>query len=119
MLITVALVPDVVTEADAVMFVAPAELISAAFKMIEATPPLVNAVAEAGLNATRELSAANVTTVFVDTSAPLLSLTVAVTVTGVPNVTELELTLNVIELKSIVVGVVPVPAALSGPVPQP
>jgi hypothetical protein len=103
------------------MLVAPAELKLAAFKMTEAVPPTVNAVAEVGVNTTSGLVAAKVTTVL-GTSAPLPSLTVAVAVTGVPKSTTLEVKLNVIEpvLVGVGVGVEPVePDAPSGPVPQP
>ena len=119
-LVTVAVVPDVVTAADAVMLVAPAELTSAAFKMIEATPlEFVRAVAEVGVNTTSVLSAAKVTTAFC-TSAPLPSLSVAVAVCGAPNVTVLEVKLKVREPEPDGVGVEPVePAAVSGPVPHP
>ena len=73
-----------VTAADAVMLVAPEELMLAASKVTEATPlALVNVVAEAGVNTTRLLVAANVTTAF-GVIAPLPSLSVAVAVTGVP-----------------------------------
>jgi len=116
-LVTVAVVPDVVTDAEAVMLVAPSESKLAAFKVIVAMPlPFVNLVAEVGVNATSELPAAKVTTVL-GTSAPLPSLTVAVAVTAVPNVTTLELKLKVIEAVPAGVGVEP--DAPSGPVPQP
>ena len=128
MLVTVAVVPAVVTEADAVILVAPAESKLAAFKVIVATPKglptvpsPVKAVAEVGVNTTIALAGAKVTTVFAS-SAPLAFLTVAEAVTGVPNVTELELTLNVRELKSVGVGVgvgVGVEPSPSGPVPHP
>ena len=100
MLVTVEVVPPVVTGADAVMLVAPAESMLAAFKTTEAVPPTpVNAVAETGVNTTRSLGAAKVTTAPC-TSTPLASLSVAVTVTGVPNVTTLEVKLKVRELRS-------------------
>jgi hypothetical protein len=115
-LVIVVVVPFVVTGADAVMLVAPSEIMLAAFKVMEAVPlTSVNAVVEVGVNATSELDAAKVTTAPC-TSAPLASLSVAVAVTGVPNVT-LEGTLKVRELESDGVGVEP--AAPSGPVPHP
>jgi hypothetical protein len=86
--------------ADAVILEAPVESMLAAFKVTEATPlAFVNAVAEAGVNATRPLDAAKVTIAFCNRS-PSASLSVAVAVTGVPNVTTLEETLKVRELKS-------------------
>ena len=100
-----------VTGADAVMLVAPVESTLAAFKVTEAMPlAFVRAVAEVGVNVTSELVAEKVTTAPC-TTAPLASLSDAVAVTGVPNVTILEPTLNVRELKSVVVGVVPGAAA--------
>jgi hypothetical protein len=82
-LVTVAVVLPVVTDAEAVILVAPAESKLAEFKIIVAMPlPFVNAVAEVGVNATSVLPAAKVTTT-PDTAAPLPSVTVAVTVTGV------------------------------------
>jgi hypothetical protein len=84
----------VVTGADAMILVAPAESVLATFNVIEATPWLipsayVNAVAEAGVNVTMSLVAMNVTTA-PSTRFPLASRTVAVAVTGVPNVKILE-----------------------------
>ena len=118
-LVTVVVVPSVVTDADAVMLVAPAESKLAAFKTIEATPlAFVNAVAEVGVNVTSELVAAKVTTAL-GTSAPLASLSVAVAVTGVPNVTTLEGMLKIRELRSVVVVPVPVLVALVSPLPHP
>jgi hypothetical protein len=111
-LVTVVVVPLVATEADAVMLVAPAESMFAVFKVMEAMPlSFVRDVAEVGVNVTMLLVAAKVTTVF-GASAPLEFLSVAVTVTGVPNVT-LEGTLKVRELRSVVV--VPVVAPLPHP----
>jgi hypothetical protein len=116
-LVTVVVVPLVATEADAVMFVAPAESMLAVFKVMEAMPlAFVNAVAEVGVNVTRPLVAAKVTTAF-GTTAPLASLSVAVAVTGVPNVT-LEGMLKVRELRSVVVVPVPVVAPLPHPLRQ-
>jgi hypothetical protein len=102
-LVIVVVVPPDVIFADAVMFVAPIESMLAAFKVMEATPwwtpsAYVFAVAEVGVNATRPLDAAKVTTT-PSTSVPLKSLSVAVTDTGVPYVT-LEGTLKVRELRS-------------------
>ena len=117
-LVTVSVVPSVVTGADAVMLVAPVESILAAFKVMEATPlAFVNAVAEVGVNVTSELVAAKVTTAPC-ISAPLASLSVAVAVTGVPKVTTFEGMLKIRELRSVVV-VVPVPVAVVSPLPHP
>ena len=53
-LVTVVVVPPDVICADAVMLVAPAELMSAEFILMKATPlAFVNAVAEVGVNVTR------------------------------------------------------------------
>jgi len=118
-LVTVLIVPLVVTGADAVMLVAPVESILAAFKTIEATPlAFVRAEADVGVNVTRPLVAAKITTAL-DTSAPLASVSVAVTVTGVPNVTTLEGMIKVRELRSVVVVFVPVPVAIVSPLPHP
>jgi hypothetical protein len=123
-LVTVSVVPFVVTDADAVMLVAPVESILAAFKVMEATPlASVNAVAEVGVNVTSELVAAKVTTAPC-ISAPLASLSVAVAVTGVPKVTTFEGMLKIRELRSVVVVPVPVPvpvlvAVVSSPLPHP
>jgi hypothetical protein len=120
-LVTVSVVPSVVTDADAVMLVAPVESILAAFKVMEATPlAFVNAVAEVGVNVTSELVAAKVTTAF-GTSAPLASLSVAVAVTGIPKVTMLEGMLKVRELRSVVVVPVSVPVlvVVVSPLPHP
>jgi len=107
-LVTVLVVPSVVTGADAVILVAPVESMLPAFKRTEAIPlAFVNAVAEVGVNVTSELVAAKVTTAPF-ASAPVASLTIAVAVTGVPNVT-LDGTLKVRELRSVVVVPVPVP----------
>ena len=117
-LVTVSVVPFVVTDADAVMLVAPVESILAAFKVMEATPlASVNAVAEVGVNVTSELVAAKVTTAPC-ISAPLASLSVAVAVTGVPKVTTFEGMLKIRELRSVVVVPVPVPV-VSSPLPHP
>jgi len=79
-----------VPDADAVMLVAPEEAILAASNVTDATPlALVNAVADAGVNTTRPLVAANETTAL-GTAVPLASFSVAVAVTGVPNATELD-----------------------------
>jgi len=116
-LLIVEAVPLMVTGADAVMYVAPAESILAAFNLIEATPlAFVNAVAEVGVNATSELDAAKVTTAPC-TNAPLASLSVEVAVIGVPNVT-LEGTLKARELRLVVVVLEPVPVPVSAPLPQ-
>jgi len=118
-LVTVSVVPSVVTGADAVMLVAPVESILAAFKVMEATPlAFVNAVAEVGVNVTSELVAAKVTTAL-GTSAPLASLSVTIAVTGVPKVTTLEGILKVRELRSVVVVPVPVLVAVVSPLPHP
>jgi hypothetical protein len=122
-LVIVEVVPPAVTGADAVTLVAPAELGPAVFKRMEAVPPTVNAVAEAGSNATSALDAAKVTTAS-DTSVPLASLSVAVAVAGVPYITELEEKLKVREPEpdgvGVGVGVEPVePDVPSGPVPHP
>jgi hypothetical protein len=115
-LLIVVVVPAVVTGADAVMYVAPSEALLAAFKVTEATPlTSVNAVAEVGVNATRPLDAAKVTTAFF-TNAPLPSLSIAVTVTGVPDVI-LEGTLKLREPRLVVV--VPVPVPVVSPLPHP
>jgi hypothetical protein len=117
-LLIVVVVPAVVTGADAVMYVAPSEALLAAFKVTEATPlTSVNAVAEVGVNATRPLDAAKVTTAFF-TNAPLPSLSIAVTVTGVPDVI-LEGTLKLREPRLVVVGPVPVPVLVVSPLPHP
>jgi len=106
----------VVTAADAVMLVAPVESVLAAFIRIEATPlAFVNAVADVGVNTTSELVSAKVTTAPF-TSAPVASLTIAVAVTGVPNVT-LDGTLKVRELRSVVVVPVPVLVLVSSLLP--
>jgi hypothetical protein len=98
------------------MYVAPSEALLAAFKVTEATPlAFVNAVAEVGVNATRPLDAAKVTTAFF-TNAPLPSLSIAVTVAGVPNIT-LEGTLKLREPRLVVV--VPVPVPVVSPLPHP
>ena len=117
-LVTVVVVPDVVTGADAVILVEPAESILAAFKTIEATPlAFVNAVPEVGVNVTSVVSvAAKVTTAF-GTTAPLASVSVAVAVTGVPNATTLEGILKVREAVAVAVVVVPVPVPILVPVP--
>ena len=118
-LVTVVIVPPVVIDADAVMLVAPAESKLAAFKTIEATPlALVRAEADVGVNVTRSLVAAKVTTAL-GTSAPLASVSVAVAVTGVPNVTTLEGMIKVRELRSVVVVFVPIPVAVVSPLPHP
>ena len=118
-LVIIVVVPLVVTGADAVILVAPAESKLAAFKTIEATPlAFVNAVAEVGVNVTRPLVAAKVTTAL-GTSAPLASVSVAVAVTGVPNVTMLEGMIKVRELRSVVGVFVPVPVAIVSPLPHP
>ena len=117
-LVTVLVVPSVVTGADAVILVAPVESMLPAFKRTEAIPlAFVNAVAEVGVNVTSELVAAKVTTAPF-ASAPVASLTIAVAVTGVPNVT-LDGTLKVRELRSVVVVPVPVPVLLSTLPPHP
>jgi hypothetical protein len=118
--VTVDAVPPVVTDADAVMLVAPEESMLAASKLTEATPlAFVRAVAEVGVNVTRPFVAVKLTTASCNGS-PLAFLSVAVAVTGVPNVTVLDEMLNVIVLDP-VVGVVPVPVPVpsSGPVPHP
>jgi len=116
-LVTVAVVPPVVTEADAVMLVAPSESTLAAFKVTEAIPLVfVRAVAEVGVKVTRLLVAAKLTTAPC-TSAPLASRSVAVAVTGVPNVTVLAEMFNVKLPEPVGVGV---ESLLSpGPSPQP
>lgn len=97
--------------------------------MTEATPlAFVNAVV-AGVNTTSELSAATKVTTAPGSSAPLASLSVAVALRGVPNITELEAVLKVRELRLVVVGVVgvvvvvvvvaPVVAVVAGLPPHP
>jgi len=114
-LVTVVVVPSVVTGANAVMLVAPVESILAAFKVMEATPlAFVNAVAGVGVNVTSELVAAKVTTAPC-TSAPLASLSVAVAVAGVPKVTTLQGMLKIRELRLVVVVSVPVLVAVVSP----
>ena len=81
-----------VTGADAIMLVAPEELILAASKVTEATP-LASVNFVVWLNTIRLLVAANVTTVF-GTAAPLESFSVAVAVTGVPYVAMLDETFS-------------------------
>jgi hypothetical protein len=102
--------PDV-NWADAVMYVAPAESILAAPTEIVATPEVfVRAVAEEGVKATSELVDAKVTTAPLTTVA-LASLSVAVAVMGVPNVTVVD------ESVKVRVGVpVVVPPPVSPPV---
>ena len=118
-LVTVVIVPPVVTDADAVMLVAPAESKLAAFKTIKATPlAFVNAVSEVGAHVSRPLVVVKVTTAL-GTSAPLASVSVAVAVTGVPNVTMLEGMIKVRELRSVVGVFVPVPVAIVSPLPHP
>jgi len=108
-LLIVVVVPPDVSGADAVMLVAPVEKLLAAFKVTEAVPLLsVNAVV--GVRATSVISVTVKVTTAPCTSAPVVSLSIAVTVTGVPNVT-LEGTLKVRELKSVVVIFVPVPVS--------
>jgi len=118
-LVTVAVVPPVVTGADAVMLVAPSESTLAAFKVTEAIPPaFVRAVAEVGVNVTRPLVEAKLTTAPC-ISAPLASRSVAVAVTGVPNVTVLAEMLNVKLPEPVGVGVVPPEELLLSPGPSP
>jgi hypothetical protein len=83
------------------MLVAPAELMSAGFKVTEALPwESVNAV-DVGVNTTIPLAAVKVTIAF-GNRFPSASLRVAVAVTGVPHVTTLEVTPKVRELRSVV-----------------
>lgn len=89
-LVIVVVVPPVVIGADAVIYVAPEESTLAASRVMDATPlAFVKAVAETGVKVTSELAAAKVTTAL-ETNAPLASRSVAVAVTGLPNVTTLE-----------------------------
>lgn len=83
----VVVVPPDVIGADAVMLVAPAEVEFAASMLIEATPLLFVKAVDAGLNVTREVSAAAKVTTAPDTAFPEASVSVAVAVTGNPNVT--------------------------------
>jgi len=66
----------------------------------------------------RPLVVVKVTTAL-GTSAPLASVSVAVAVTGVPNVTMLEGMIKVRELRSVVGVFVPVPVAIVSPLPHP
>jgi len=89
-LVTVVVVPEDVTGADATMLVAPAESILEALKLMMAMPlEFVKAVAEVGVNVTRLLVAVKDTTA-PDTADPPESFTVAVAVIGVPYETTLE-----------------------------
>ena len=111
-LVTVVLVSNC---ADAVMLVEPAESILVAFKTIEATPlAFVDAVPEVGVSVTSVVSAAMNVTSALGTTAPLASLSVAVAVTGVPNVTTLE---GILKVREAVV-VVGVPLPVVSPLPQ-
>ena len=112
-LVTVVLVSNC---ADAVMLVEPAESILVAFKTIEATPlAFVDAVPEVGVSVTSVVSAAMNVTSALGTTAPLASLSVAVAVTGVPNVTTLE---GILKVREAVV-VVGVPLPVVSPLPHP
>ena len=118
-LVTVDAVPPVATDADAVMLVAPSESMLAAFKVTEAMPPaFVRAVAEVGVNVTRPFVAAKLTTAPC-IRVPLASLSVAVTVTGVPKVTVLAGMFNVKLPEPVGVGVVPPEESLLSPGPSP
>ena len=105
-----------VTCADAVIYVAPSEVLLAAFKVIGGlvVVPLLSVNDEAGERVTRVVSVAAKVTTAPCTSAPVVSLSIAVTVTGVPYVT-LAGTLKVRELRAVVV--VPVPVSLLPPHP--
>src|SRR5208337_2558276 len=81
-------VPPDVIGADAIMLVAPAEVESAASTLIKATPLLfVKAVPDVGLSVRRVVLAAVKVTTAPDTAFPEASVSVAVAVTGDPNVT--------------------------------
>ena len=109
LLVIVVVVPPAVIGADAEIYVAPEESILVAFKLMEATPlEFVKAVPETGVYVTSELAALKVTTVK-GTNAPLPSLSVAVTVTGVPYNTTLE---EVLKARVPLLVVPPVPAVL-------
>jgi len=91
------------------MLVAPAEVLLTALKVTEVVP-LLSVNAEVGVKVTSVVSDAAKVTTAPFTSAPVVSLSIAVTVTGVPYVT-LEGTLKVRELRSVVVVFVPVTAS--------
>ena len=116
-LVILEVAPPDVSDAEAVMLVAPSESMLAAFKVTEAIPlAFVRAVAEVGVNVTRPLVEAKLTTAPC-ISAPLASRSVAVAVTGVPNVTVLAEMFNVKLPEPVGVGV---ESLLSpGPSPQP
>ncbi|PKN53140.1 MAG: hypothetical protein CVU55_02710 [Deltaproteobacteria bacterium HGW-Deltaproteobacteria-13] len=115
-LVIVVEVPPDENVADATMLVAPAESGPAAFKLTEAMPVVVKAEAEIGVNVTRLLVAEKVTTAPL-TSEPPASRSVAVAVTGVPNLT-LDGTLKVREGVRVVV-LLPVPVPVSPLLPHP
>jgi hypothetical protein len=118
-LVTVVVVPsDLVIFAVAEMYVAPAEKLLTALKMIEAVPVLsVKAVAAVGVNATSELSDAEKVTIAPLTRLPLASLSTAVIFTGCPNVT-VEGTVKTREATAVVVVLLPVPVPSSLLPPQ-
>jgi CBS domain-containing protein len=104
-LVTISVVDSEVKVAEAVILVAPAASILDAFKVMEATPlPLVSAVADVGVNTTREFVDRKETTA-PDIATPSLSLRVAVAVTGVPKVTAPEERLKTREPFSVSVSV--------------
>ena len=110
-------VPDAKVDA-AVMLVAPAELMLAAFRVMVATPPaFVRAVAETGVKTTRPLAAAKETTA-PDTASPSSFLNVAVAVTGVPKETVPDERVKVRELWSVVVVLEPESSPVVSLLPQ-
>jgi hypothetical protein len=116
-LVTFVIVPSDVISADAEMYVAPAEKLLVAFKMIEAVPvPSVRAVAAGGVNVTSELSDAAKVTMDPFTRFPLASVSTAVIVTGDTYVT-LDGALKTREAAAVVV-LLPVPEASSLLPPQ-
>ena len=118
-LVILEVAPPDVSDAEAVMLVAPSESMLAAFKVTEAIPlAFVRAVAEVGVNVTRPLVEAKLTTAPC-ISAPLASRSVAVAVTGVPNVTVLAEMFNVKLPEPVGVGVVPPEELLLSPGPSP
>jgi hypothetical protein len=105
-LVIIVVVPPEVSGADAVIYVAPAEELLAAFNSTEAVP-LASVFAVVGVGVASVVSDAVKVTTAPGTNAPVVSLSIAVIVTGVPYVT-LEGTLKVRELRSVVVVPVPV-----------
>jgi hypothetical protein len=117
-LLIVVVVPFVVICADAVIYVAPLEVLLVALKVTEAVP-LTSVNAVVGVRTASVVSDAAKVTTAPFTSVPVVSLSIAVTVTGgVPYVT-LDGTLKVRELRSVVVVPVPVPVLLSTLPPHP